>query len=338
MSDFPPVSVLLPVLNEVGALDECLSSLAAQDYPGAWSLIVAEGGSTDGTPDLLERWRHRLPGLTVVDNPLRLQSHGLNRAAEIAPAGVLVRVDAHASYAPDYLRRSVEALLSSDAVAVGGRLRPEGLSPFGQAVALAMGSPLAIGPGKFHHAIAREAADTVYLGAFRRQDFIDIGGYRAFPSGVAEDPDLYFRWRQEGRVVLLDPEIRSTYRPRETARKLARQFHRYGIGKADMLFVNGRWPSWRPLAPLALVVGFILTLPLVATGRFRWLFWALVGSWLGVLAIEMARFTRVPAQWLRSIAAAAVMHIGYGAGLLLGLLRNPNSVRASVVHHPPRPG
>ena len=198
MFEYPPVAVLLPVLNEAGSIDECLTSLAAQDYPGPWSLIVAEGGSIDGTSQLLEGWRDRLPGLTVVDNSLQLQSHGLNRAAEIAAAELLVRIDAHSSYAPDYLRRSVEALLSSEAVAVGGGLRPEGRSPFGRAVAIAMASPLAIGPGKFHHAVAREAADTVYLGAFRRQDFIDIGGYRAFPSGVAEDPDLYFRWRREG--------------------------------------------------------------------------------------------------------------------------------------------
>lgn len=336
MSDYPPVAVLLPVLNEAGSLNECLHSLAAQDYPGPWSLVVAEGGSTDGTPEVLERWRPRLPGLTVVDNPLRLQSHGLNRAAETATAEILVRVDAHSSYAPDYLRRSVEALLSSEAVAVGGRLRPEGIKPFGRAVALAMRSPLAIGPGKFHHSEERQAADTVYLGAFRRQDFFAIGGYRAFPSGVAEDPDLYFRWTQQGRLVLLDPEIRSVYRPRETPASLARQFHRYGVGKADMLFVNGRWPSWRPLAPLALVTGLIVTIPLVAVGRFRRVFGLLVGSWLGALAVEMTRFTRAPAEWLRSIAGGAVMHLGYGAGLLRGLLRSPAEVRASVVHHPPR--
>jgi glycosyltransferase involved in cell wall biosynthesis len=338
MLEYPPVAVLLPVLNEAGSIDECLASVAAQDYPGPWSLIVAEGGSVDGTPQLLEGWRDRLPGLTVVENPLQLQSHGLNRAAEVAAAELLVRIDAHSSYAPDYLRRSVEALLSSEAVAVGGGLRPEGRSPFGRAVAIAMASPLAIGPGKFHHAVAREAADTVYLGAFRRKDFIDVGGYRAFPSEVAEDPDLYFRWRREGRVVLLDPDIRSTYRSRDTTRGLARQFRRYGLGKADMLYVNGRWPSWRPLAPLALVAGLILTLPLAAVGRFPAVFWVLLGSWLGALAVEMARFTRVPLDWIRSIFAAAVMHLGYGAGLLQGLLRKPASVRASVVHHPPRTG
>ena len=338
MSDYPPVAVLLPVLNEAGAIDECLASLAAQDYPGSWSLIVAEGGSTDGTRGILEGWRNRLPGLTVVENPLQLQSHGLNRAAEAATAEFLVRVDAHSSYAPDYLRRSIEALLSSEAVAAGGGLRPEGLSPFGRAVAVAMASPLAIGPGKFHHPAERGAADTVYLGAFRRNDFTAIGGYRAFPSGVAEDPDLYFRWRQQGRLVLLDPAIRSTYRPRETPRSLARQFRRYGLGKADMLAINGRWPSWRPLAPLVLVAGLILTLPLLAVEGIRWVFWGLLGSWLAALAAEMVRFARTPDEWWRSIAAAAIMHLGYGVGLLQGLLRRPASVRASVVHRPPRPG
>ena len=336
MSRYPSVAVLLPVLNEAASIDECLASLAAQDYPGIWSLIVAEGGSTDGTPALLEHWRSELPGLTMVGNPLRLQSHGLNRAAEVATAELLVRVDAHATYAPDYLRRSIDALLSSEAVAAGGVLRPQGRSPFEQAVAVAMSSPLAVGPGSFHHADQRQPADTVYLGTFRREDFVAIGGYRAFPSGVAEDADLYFRWRRQGRLVLLDPDIRSTYRPRDTTRGLARQFRRYGLGKADMLYVNGRWPSWRPLAPLALVAGLMLTLPLAAVGRFRAVFWILLGSWLGALAVEMARFTRAPLEWLRSILAAAVMHLSYGAGLLQGLLRTPASVRALVVHHPPR--
>jgi glycosyltransferase involved in cell wall biosynthesis len=335
MPDYPSVAVLLPVLDEAASIDVCLASLAAQDYPGVWSLVVAEGGSTDGTPDLLEGWRGRLPGLMIVANPGRLQSHGLNRAAGAAPADILVRADAHSIYAVDYLSRSVDALLSSEAVATGGVLRSQGRSPFGVAVAVAMGSPLAVGPGKFHHADQRQAADTVYLGSFRREDFIAIGGYRAFPSGVAEDADLYFRWRKQGRQILLDPEIRSVYQPRDTPGGLARQFRRYGLGKADMLLVNGRWPSWRPLGPLALVGGLIVTASLAVAGRFRSAFWVILGSWLVLLGAEMARRASTPAGWARSLAAAAIMHLAYGAGLLQGLLRNPRTVRAAVQHYPP---
>lgn len=336
MSDYPSVAVLLPVLNEAASLDECLDSLAVQDYPGKWSLVVAEGGSTDGTLDLLESWRDRLPDLTIVDNPQRLQSHGLNRAAQAAEADVLVRADAHSTYATDYLRRSVDALQSSDAVAAGGVLRPESRSAFGRAVAIAMRSPLAVGPGKFHHGSRRQAVDTVYLGAFRREDFLAAGGYRAFPSGVAEDADLYYRWRQQGRRVLLDPAIRSAYQPRDAPGSLARQFRLYGLGKADMLFVNGRWPSLRPLGPLALVTGLIVTASLGLAGRWWSAFWALLGSWLVVLGAEMARLATTPATWVRSLAAAAIMHLAYGGGLLQGLLRNPRSVRAAVQHYPPR--
>jgi len=335
VTDRPPLSVLLPVLNEEGAIDDCLASLAKQDYPGRWSLVVADGGSTDGTRRRLEAWRSRLPDLTVVDNPFRLQSHGLNRAAEAARGEILVRVDAHTTYHPDYLSRSVEGLLSTQAVAVGGPLRPEGNSSFGRAVATAMGSPLAIGPGQFHHPGRRREADTVYLGAFRKDDFVTIGGYRAFPSGVAEDADLYFRWRQAHRSVLLDPDIRSVYRPRETAGALARQFRRYGLGKADMLYVSGRWPSWRPLAPVALVTGLLVTAGLAVAGRFRSLFWVLLGTWLLAVLSEGLRIARSPLAWARTVLAMAIMHLAYGAGLLAGLLRSPGRVRSAVVHLPP---
>jgi len=334
--DQPPLSVLLPVLNEADAIDGCLASLADQDYPGRWSLVVADGGSTDGTRRRLEAWRSRLPELIVMDNPLRLQSHGLNRAAEAARGEILVRVDAHTTYHPDYLSRSVEGLLSTGAVAVGGALRPEGTTGFGRAVAAAMGSPLAIGPGTFHHTGRRREADTVYLGTFRKDDFMEIGGYRAFPSGVAEDADLFFRWRRAHRTVLFDPDLRSVYRPRETARTLARQFWRYGLGKADMLYVNGRWPSWRPLAPLALVTGLLVTAGLAVAGRFKSWFWLLLGAWLVAIFSEGVRIARSPLALTRTVLAIAIMHLAYGAGLLAGLLRSPGRVRRAVVHLPPQ--
>ena len=335
MHHLPSVSVILAVRNEQAAIDECLTSLSSQDYQGSWEVIVADGASTDGTRSRLDAWSDRLPGLTVIDNPARLQSHGLNRAAGTAGGDVLVRTDAHSRYAPDYITRSVEVLSESGAVAVGGRLYPEGRSRFGRAVAAAMGSPLAIGPGKFHHADRPQPADTVYLGTFRRADFLEIGGYRAFPSGVAEDADLYFRWRRAGRLVYLDPAIRSIYHPRESPAALWCQFWRYGMGKADMLFVNGRWPSWRPLAPTALVLGLATTAVLGALTR-RWAVFSVPGgAWLAAVGAEAARIAPGRASWSGALAAMVIMHLSYGSGVLRGLLRRPSHVRSRVVHVPP---
>jgi len=317
------VSVLLPVLDERDSIDACLESLQAQDYDGPLEVVVADGGSIDGTLDLLEDWSTRWPAVRVLDNPGRLQAHGLNLAATAATGEVLVRADAHTTYATDYLRRSVEALLGSGAVAGGGRLEAQGRGRFGRAVAAAMRAPLATGPAAFHHADEARPADTVYLGTFRRADFLAAGGIRALPSGAAEDADLYYRWNRAGRLVLLEPAIRSTYRPRETPAALWRQHHRYGVAKAEMLWLNGELPSPRPLAPLGLVVGLAVGVLLLSGGRPLPLR-LIAGAWGTALAVVALPSPDPP----RTAAATGIMHLAYGAGLASGLLRGPAPVAA----------
>lgn len=322
----PPVSVLLPVLNEIGEIDACLASLVDQKYDGPLEIVVADGGSADGTLHRLREWAARDPRVNVIGNPRRRQAHALNLAAHVAAGEVLVRADAHTTYAPDYVARSVAVLVETGAVAAGGRLRPVGRGATGRAVAAAMRSPLGVGPARFHHAERREEVDTVYLGAFRRADFLAHGGFRALPSGVAEDADLYWRWRRLGRVIVVDPSIRSTYRPRATLPAFARQNWRYGLGKAEMWWINGTLPSWRPLAPLALVAGLVGAGLLATRGR-RAPLAALGGAWTaGLAAVALRSDDRDAAA--RTAAAAGLMHLSYGAGLAYGLLRGPGPLRA----------
>jgi len=310
------------VLDEAAFIDPCLQSLAEQDYPGVMEVVIADGGSKDGTIKRAEAWSGALPNLRVIDNPKRIQSHGLNLAAGEATGEILIRADAHATYSTDYVLRSVETLLETGAAAVGGVQVASGNTRFGKAVAAAMAAPLAVGPARFRHAKERTETDTVYLGTFRKSDWERLGGWRTLPSGVAEDADFYFRWKEQGARILVEPRIESTYYPREKITSLWRQFFRYGIGKADMLYVNGRWPSWRPTAPLLLVTGLLTTVVLALTWSW-WPLMALIAIWLGVLAVA-ARGRPL------AILAAAVMHLAYGLGLLRGLLRWPAAVRAWV--------
>jgi succinoglycan biosynthesis protein ExoA len=325
----PSVAVMLPVLNEVGMIDRCLETLTAQDYDGPLEILVVDGGSSDGTRDRLEEWRLRTPRLRVIANPRRRQSHGLNIAAAATDADILVRGDAHTTYAPDYVRRSVEALADTDLLAVGPPMVPDAQSRFGQAVARAFRTRLGIGPAAFHHSTEVTEADTVYLGAMTRATWLALGGLRTFPSGVAEDADLYYRLRSRGGKVIVDPRIVATYRPRETLPGLWRQFFRYGQGKAEMLHVNGEFPSWRPLAPLALIVALIIGLVLALIG-FPWPLIAVAGLWLMVLAI-IGRLRPLV------MLAIASMHLSYGLGLIRGLLSAPERVRRQVLAASPPP-
>jgi cellulose synthase/poly-beta-1,6-N-acetylglucosamine synthase-like glycosyltransferase len=318
----PSVAILLPVLNEGANIDESLQSLADQDYTGPIEILVADGGSTDDTLDRLGRWSDLVNNLRIFENPEQVQSAGLNLLAEVAHSDILIRADAHTLYAHDYVSRSVAALDDTPDAAVGGPMVAEGISDFGRAVAIAYRSPLAIGPARFHHATRPTEADTVYLGAMRKATWDSLGGMRALPSRVAEDADFYYRLRKAGGRVLVDPTIVSTYRPRETITDLWRQFYRYGLGKADMLYVNGEFPSWRPLAPLALMLGLAFGLVLLAFGEPRLLTVALV-AWLVALGIASRLNPMV-------LVATAVMHLSYGLGLARGMMRRPASVRSRV--------
>lgn len=321
----PPVSIIVPVLNEADHLDACLTSLQSQDYPGTIEIIVADGGSTDGTREALEERASR-GEVVLVDNPDRRQWAGLNRAAAVAAGQILVRVDGHSVYAPDYVRRSVKALESSRATAAGGRMIPVSDHPLGRAVASAMASRWAVGPARYRHQDHPSLVDTVYLGAFRKADFERLGGYRDLP-GVAEDADLYFRWRKQGATVLLDPSIRSDYRPRTSWRALARQYFRYGWGKADMLYANRVLPSLRPLAPLGLVVGLIGGSGLGLLASRWWPLGALVAAWLLVLAaVGLGTGGTLPHR-LRTSAVTGTMQLAFGVGLVGGLGVGPRSRR-----------
>ena len=185
-----------------------------------------------------------------------------------------------------------------------------------------------MGPGRFHHSVTREEVDTVYLGAMRREQFEAIGGFRQFPSGTSEDADFYFRWRREGGKVFVDPSIVSEYAPRDDPGALWRQYLRYGMGKAEMLWRNGTLPSWRPLAPLGLVVGLLLLTVVGLVTQVWFPLSVLTGLWL-LLLIWVALRSDESAPGV--FAAAAIMHLGYGVGVLWGLVRG----RALV--DPPQP-
>ena len=112
--------------------------------------------------------------------------------------------------------------------------------------------------------------------------------------------------------------------PAKTPRALASQYFRYGQGKTEMLWANGRFPSWRPLAPLLLVLGIVIGLVILITTGLAWPLLLLLGAWLIVIGIVAMR---AKASWWRVFAAAGIMHLTYGWGLLWGLVRGPRPVR-----------
>jgi glycosyltransferase involved in cell wall biosynthesis len=322
----PRVTIAMPAFNEERFIEACIASVQAQDYPAELiEILVADGRSTDRTLDILAELAARDPRIAVVDNPERIQAAGLGHLVKRAHGDVIVRMDVHCEYAADYVRRCVEALERTGADNVGGAQRAKARTPFQHALCAALASPLGVGGARYRSAEAEGFVDTVFLGAFRRSVFETVGLWD--PGAITnEDAELNQRILDAGGQVYLSRDIVVHYFPRESLTTLAKQYYRYGRGRARTLLKLGRFPSLRPLLPFAMVSGATALLalpPLWPLAPAAFATYALVTGAEAVRVGAKLGPRAVPLVW----AIFPVLHASHGIGFATGLLhylRNPD--------------
>src|SRR6185436_17540807 len=251
----PRVTIAMPAYNEERYIEACIASVQAQDYPAELiEILVADGRSTDRTREILAQLSAKDPRIKMIDNPARLQAAGLGLMVKEAEGDVIVRMDVHAEYAPNYVRKCVETLEKTGADNVGGAQRAKAKTFFQRALCAALTSPLGVGGAKYRSADAEGFVDTVFLGAFRRRVFETVGLWD--PGAITnEDAELNQRILDSGGQIYLSRDIVVHYFPRDSFRTLARQYYKYGVGRARTLLKLGRFPTLRPVVPFAMVVG-----------------------------------------------------------------------------------
>jgi len=329
-----PVSVIMPVLNEQRYLRESVRRVLAQEYDGEVEIVLAVGPSKDRTAAIAQQLAASDPRIVLVDNPVGRTPHALNAAIAATQHPYVVRVDAHGFLPEGYLRDVATLLDATGAANVGGMMRVEGETSFGRAVAVAMSSPLGIGGSKFHVGGEPGPARTVYLGAFRRDVLVELGGFDEH-FRRAQDWELNFRIRQAGHTVWFTPHLAVTYRPRRDFRALRRQFFGSGQWRRQIVDAHPETASLRYLAApvvtgaigLGSLLGLLAVLGLVAgVPGAAWLlagFLAPVGYAAGVLVATYVMGRGLP--WRARVllpAVVATMHLAWGAGFLRSIPRS----------------
>jgi glycosyltransferase involved in cell wall biosynthesis len=326
MTMHPRVTIAMPSYNEEHYIEACIASVQAQDYPRELvEVLVADGRSTDRTREILARLSDADPRIKVVDNPARLQAAGLGLLVKQATGDVIVRMDVHAEYAPDYVRKCVETLERTGADNVGGAQRAKAKTFFQRALCAALESPLGVGGARYRSSEAEGFVDTVFLGTFRRRVFETVGLWD--PGAITnEDAELNQRILDSGGQIYLSRDIVVHYFPRDSLKGLAKQYFKYGRGRARTLLKLGRFPTVRPLIPFLVVSGaaaLVLLPPLWPIAPAAFAAYALatgaeavrMGSKLGPAAI--------PTVW----SIFPVLHAAHGVGFAAGLvqyLRKPD--------------
>lgn len=331
----PGVSYVMPVLNEVEHIEAAVNSLTAQDYGGAFEIVLALGPSADGTNDVLAEMAALDPRIRRIPNELGSTPGGLNAAIRASGYPIVVRVDAHTVLPPEYTRVAVQTLLATGADNVGGIMLAVGQTPFEKAVAHAYGSPEGLGGTQHHVGGKAGPADTAYLGVFRRDRLLAVG---LFDEDVkrGQDWELNRRLRATGGTVWFTPELTVVYRPRSSLRRLVRQFVATGMWRGELArrfgAANGIRYFIPPIAVLGILVGTALGIVGATTGT-PWLllgFVAPAAYALLVIAASARAATKGARTGLWYLIVLPCIHFGWGMGFVLGFLKLTRNITAKT--------
>ena len=320
MPDF--LSLVIPCRDEAASIAACLAGVLGSEGidAGSFEVIVAEGGSRDGTRAIVAAIAAGDGRVRLVDNPGGNTSAGLNAAIRAARGSILLRIDAHTVIAPDYVKTCVEVLRATGADNVGGPWVARGSGYLSRAIAAASGSRFAAGGSPCRDRRHRGPVEGVYLGCWPRAVLDRVG---PFDESLArnQDDEWSLRLAKLGGVAWQDPAIRSWYTCRSSLRQLCRQYFQYGYWKVFVMRKHGRPASFRHLVPGAFVLavaGLAMACPWSGAARVG------LAVMLGLyLAADLLATAIVALRENASLiwvlpAVFPAFHLGYGFGLVAG--------------------
>jgi succinoglycan biosynthesis protein ExoA len=305
------VLTIIPCLNESAHIAPLLRHLLAD--PINRHVVVADGGSTDGSREIVREMAASDGRIILMDNPDRIQSAAMNRAVARygRDATWIARVDAHAMYPDHYVSRLVAAAETYAVDAVVVRLETYAKAGFARGVAAAQNSRLGTGGAAHRVGDIGGLVEHGHHALMRKHTFTGAGGY-CQNMACNEDAELDLRLLAIGARIWLEPSLRVTYFPRPDPRSLMRQYFRYGAGRATTSRRHRRRLKARQMLPLGVAPVCVLALgsPLVPALAVPALSWAaLCQTWGLALAL---RERNGAAAWAGS--AAMIMHFGWSAG------------------------
>lgn len=322
----PFVSVICPVYNEEKHLEKCVESLLAQDYPrDRMEILFVDGMSADRTREILDAFQTKYPFIRVLDNPDRTAPYALNIGVGASQGEVVMRVDAHSAYPPDYVSRLAESLIRLGADNVGGlwNTLPAADTPVCWAIAVA--SSHVFGVGLSVHKIGANKirqVDTVPFGCFRRDVFDRVG---LFDTELTRNQDDEFNGRiiKNGGKIYLIPSVRIDYTARDTMAKAARMYYQYGLFKPLVNKKLGAPATLRQFFPALFVLGIV-------AGAVWSIFspvilWIYLGVWFLYLLLGVSFGVREAVRlkdWRLVFPLPCVffvIHTAYGLGYWKGL-------------------
>ncbi len=314
------VLAVIPCLNEAAHLEAVVRGLLSESDALDLLVVIADGGSTDGSAAIAKRLAESHPNVEYLHNAKKIQSAALNGAASQFGQGrdFLIRLDAHCRYPDKYCQRLLAAQKSTGAASVVVSMVAEGGACFQRAAAAAQNSLLGSGGSAHRTAGDGRFIDHGHHALMVLPAFVAVGGYdERFTHN--EDAELDVRLIKKRYAIWLMAGSPVAYYPRSSPWLLLKQYLRFGAGRArtvrkHRLHLKVRQSLPLAVAPSVALLPLGLVHPLAAAPCALWAVLSLTyGAALGIrshgLCAGMSGF------------AAMIMHFGWSFGFLAEFLR-----------------
>ena len=321
------VSLILPVVNEAKFIDCAINSILNQKFKNkiSFEILIADGGSTDGTLPIIHNIISNNSNICLIDNPKKIVSTGFNLALNNARGKIIIRIDGHCEIPTNYIEKCYNLLNSSKADIVGGVIETISTGLIGKAISIAQSSPFGVGGVKFRRIDLDQGSyvDTLAVGAHRREIFECSGGFDE-EMICNQDDEFNHRAMQAGKKIWMDPTIRTKYYARSKLIKLFKQYFNYGLYKVRGIQKRGEVVSIRHLIPSTFIVALLITLIIGFFLQLPWVAFS-VGSLYLIFNLSASIIVSPSFRLIHLIFLAYwTLHWGYGLGFICGLIRFVN--------------
>ena len=317
------VTVILVIRNEENFVENCIKSICNQfNSDTNWELIVVDGCSKDASISKAEECLKKSTiNYKILRNEKKILSAGWNIGIKEAKGKFVIRPDAHAELLGNYIMKGVSILQNNNEItAVGGRLITEGKGFWGKIIKFALSSKVGVGNSSFRTNNRDGFVDTAVYAVYRKEIFEHVG---LFNENLVrhQDNEMHKRIHAAGGKFYLSTKMNAKYYCRDTISSLLRQMYAIGLHLPNAGIKSLRT---RHLIPFV----FIMFLSVGTVGSFflefvKIFYIIVLLFYFVVLFIEFSikSICNRELPVMLNVAIVPLIHISYGLGTLIGLLK-----------------
>ena len=306
----------MPIRNEEDFIGKTLISIIEQDYPREkLELVIADGGSSDGTISEINKFKIFFFKLNIINNEHETMPKGFNLALNSSKSDIILMLGGHSVLPKNYISKSVENLKNYNSSCAGGVIQAIGDGFWGDVIAKSISSVFGVGNVSFRVKNSKSGyVDSLPFGCYKRSIFDTIGGLDE-ELVRNQDDEFNFRMNQSGHKIWQDSSLVTKYFCRLSLKKLFNQYLHYGLYKVRVIQKRRALISFRHIIPsLFLISLFIpsISVYIFLTYFFSGLFFSIKINKFNIIKLIACQITFF------------IIHLSYGSGVIIGQFKFMN--------------